>query len=341
MGCVGLSRRCFGDGALTRKAMKAAVLDARRELQTIERRFRDIGWRSAVGSSGTIRAAAATLAANGWGDGGLTSEGLRLLRRAIVERGSVERLQLPGLKPERAPVFAGGVAILSAVFDALRLQRMEVATGALREGVLYDQLGRIRHEDVRERTIRVFQERYHVDRGQAARVERTAVSAFDHVAGAWDLGERERRFLAWAALLHEIGLAVSYDHHHRHGAYLLSNADMPGFSQADQHLLAALVGTHRRKPRPELLDALPSREQRRRACRLVLLLRLAVLFNRGRTPRPAVPARLEADGEGLTVHLPAAWLERHPLSRADLLDEVRPVAALGLTLRLEAPGRED
>jgi exopolyphosphatase/guanosine-5'-triphosphate,3'-diphosphate pyrophosphatase len=335
MGCVEYSRRFFGDGRITEKALSRARLAAGRELLNLERRFQDIGWQEAVGCSGTIRACEAVLVANGWSTSGVTRDGLSQLLEALLTAGRVSKLELPGLKPERASIIAGGAAILMSVFEQFGLEVMNVTQGALREGVLYDLLGRIRHEDVRERTIRVFQDRYHVDRAQAARVERTAVLLLGQVAGDWKLDpERAASFLSWASRLHEVGLGVSYRHHHRHGAYLLAESDMPGLSRDDQRLLASIVGAHRRRITPVALARLVRKEPLKLAKRLVILLRLAVVLNRPRAPQPELLPRLEVHGRTLRLTLPGRWLRSRPLTRSDLLDEVKAVRHLDCKLEL-------
>lgn len=345
MGCINMTRRHFPDGAITKDALREATLAACRELSSVERRLKDIGWSSAVGSSGTIKAAASVLRAQGWADGGITVDGLARLRKAVLAAGHVDALSLPGLKSERAPVFVGGLAILQGVFDSLGLERMQWSSGAMREGVLYDLLGRIRHEDVRERTIQRLQERYSVDQAHAERVERTAQRMLEQVRQGWDLAsERASLFLGWAARLHELGLAVSHSQNHRHGAYLLTHSDLPGFSNDDQRLLALLVGAHRRRLHLEVLESL-SKTRARAALRLMVLLRLAVLFNRSRSPRPRPLVRLEGGEGSLTLGVPGEWLDAHPLTRADLDEERGYLAAVDFGLVVEqdelpAPGQQ-
>ncbi len=255
-----------------------------------------------------------------------------------MSAGDVKKVELEGLKAWRRRVYPGGVAILSALFEALGLEHMTASSGALREGVMYDLLGRIRHEDVRVRTIRLFQERYQVDLRQAARVERNALSFLGQVAETWGIDAQQAgRFLTWATRLHEIGLAVAYAHHHRHGAYLIENADMPGFSRDDQALLAAIVGGHRRKLTPPTFAVLRG-TRRELAIRLTVLLRLAVLTNRERSPRPVPPLRLTATTDGLEVAYPATWFEQNPLTQMDFEAEAAYLAPIGLTLTVRADG---
>jgi exopolyphosphatase/guanosine-5'-triphosphate,3'-diphosphate pyrophosphatase len=335
MGCVGYSRRFFEGGAITPERFDDAVLAARLELRTIERRFRGRAWSSAAGASGTIRAVEEILRANGWAKRGITAPGLDRLRERLLDAEHVDELDIPGLKKERAPVFPGGLAILVAVFEGLEIARMEAASGALREGVLFDLLGRLQHEDARDRTIALFQKRYHVDEEQAERVERTALGFLAQVAAPWQMEEEEAGpFLSWAARLHEIGLAVSYSGHHRHGAYLVANSDMAGFSRDNQNLLATLIRAHRRKIRRGMFRDLP-RRQRHLAKRLAVILRLAVRFHRERSAEPRPEIRLDAGPETLRVLLPEGWLDGHPLTRTDLEAEADRVAAIGLTLSVD------
>ncbi len=334
MGCVAMTRRFFREGAITKRALGEAQLAAAGKLQRIERAFRESGWSEAVGASGTLRAAASILTANGWSEGGITAAGLQELRAVVLSAKHTSRLELEGLKPTRAPVFPGGLAILLALFERLDIREMTVSPGALREGVMYDLLGRIRHEDVRERTIRSFQSRYRVDLAQAARVERTALALLSHMPPSWDLDSTEDgRLLAWAARLHEIGLAVSWSRYHEHGGYLIAHADMAGFSKDDQALLAAVVACHRRKLDAQALEHL-SDAQFEQAAQLLVLLRLAVLLHRGRSPAPLPPFRLTGQGRVVRLHVPARWLEAHPLTVRDLTTERSHLKGLGIDFAL-------
>jgi len=333
MGCVTWSRRFFPDGAVDRARFREAQIAAMLEFQPIARRYRELGWQTCVGSSGTILACSEVLRADGGGGEGITPKGLRRLRKALVAAGHTSKLALPGLDPERAAHFPGGVAILLAALESLGVERMHTAAGALREGLLYDLLGRIGNEDVRVRTIEAFARRYHVDAEHAARVERTALALFAQVAEAWGLRSYERDVLAWAARLHEIGLDVAYGGYHKHGAYLVANADMPGFSREDQQLVAMLVRYHRRKLEPPSLEGLP-RAGTRSALRLCVLLRLAVLLHRARTEEPLPPVRLLPGEASLEVQFPKGWLARHALTRADLAEEVAFARAARFSLEV-------
>ncbi|MGH9322450.1 MAG: exopolyphosphatase [Vicinamibacteria bacterium] len=331
MGCVSYTQHYFGDGVLSEEGMKAAQTAARVELETIEDRFKSLGWERAYGSSGTILAVNAVLRENGWGPG-ITRRGVKKLEKAMTEAGRLSKLSLPGLSEERAAVFPGGVCILRSVVDALGVESMETATGALREGVLYDLIGRIRHEDTRERAIQRLVDQYRIDAVQAARVERAALAALKQLGTAWGIEEPDhRQILAWAARLHEIGLTISYSGYQRHGAYIVANSELPGFSIDDQRLVAALIEAHRRKlPRTALGDQTLVEEET--ALRLALILRLAVLLNRGRSPSPLPAIAFTGSKKGLRLEFPADWLEGHPLTEADLREEAKLVRKVGYEL---------
>ena len=332
MGCVSFSERYFAGGKVSAKAMNKAVLAARLELQEIEAEFCELGWELAVGASGTVRAVGEVVRVMGWAEEGITLAALQQLADELVRGGDVYALKLAGLKEERLPVLAGGVAVLLAIFEGLQLERMQVSDSALREGLLYDLLGRIRHEDVRERTIDALSERYRVDRLQAQRVASCAAELLRQVAEDWQLQDEEDALLLdWAARLHEIGLAIAHSGYQKHGAYLLENSDMPGFSSTEQQRLAVLVRAHRRKLSTALFRGL-SEQQQQWQQRLCILLRLAVLLHRSHSTVMLPSIKLRAKAYELELSFPQNWLEEHPLTRADLAKEVGLLQALDYRL---------
>lgn len=332
MGCVGMSHQFFPQGVIDRECLDRARTAAHLELESVAQRFRDVGWAQAVGASGTVRAIARVAQAQGWTEADITPASLKKLAKALVRAGHVERLSLKGLGAERAPVFPGGVAVLMSVFEALGLEQMQVADGALREGVIYDLLGRIVHEDVRERSVAAMCQRYQVDRAQADRVERTALACLNQVAAGWDLTDPEHaRLLAWAARMHEIGLAIAHNQFHKHGAYLAEHSDMSGFSRDQQRVLAALIRAHRRKFPVTECRALPA-SMVEPAMRLAVLLRLAALLHRSRTPTPLPAFTLQAEAARLVLRFPSGWLAEHALTQADLAQEAAFLAAGGFEL---------
>ncbi|MBW2214571.1 MAG: Ppx/GppA family phosphatase [Deltaproteobacteria bacterium] len=298
MGCVGFTEQFFGDGKISRKRMKHAKI----------------------------------LSESGWAHGTITAEGLDKLEQAMLTAGRLEELELPGLDADRRPVFAGGVAILSAVFERLDIDEMWVSPTALREGLLYDMLGRIQDEDPRDRTIAMLCHRYSIDQAHADRVQATALGLLGQVVDDWELrSDDAEHALSWAAQLHEIGLAVNYTGHHKHGAYLVASSDLPGFSRDEQALVAALVRGHRRKLDDSYFELLPL-ELRTTAMRLSALLRLAVLLNRNRDPEVVALPHVSASGHKLKLTFKDGWLAAHPLVLTDLEREQRLIKPSGLKL---------
>jgi len=323
--------RALSDQPALLSVRRAEITAAHLELQAIEAAFRSLGWGAAYGSSGTVRAIGVAARALGFGENGITGASLQRLRDLVLDAGHVRRLKLPGVNAERAPVFPGGLVILHAAFEALGIERLEVAEGALREGVLYDLLGRMSSRDVRTRTIQALTARYHVDGAQAERVEHTVRRLLEQARTDWKLSDAEADALGWAARLHEIGLAIAHTKYHRHGAYLLEHSDLPGFSLQEQRMLAVLVRAHRRRYPVELLEGLPRPERRdlRRAC---VLLRLAVLLNRGRANVALPDVKLSVQKKSVRLGFPRGWLRRHPLTRADLGLEAEYLRAAGVRL---------
>ncbi|MCB1734784.1 MAG: exopolyphosphatase [Gammaproteobacteria bacterium] len=336
MGCVSTSVKRFSNGEITARDMSRAILDARLELRPIQQAYLNSGWHLAIGSSGSIKSIGSICREAGLSeDGSITLEAMHTIRNHLVEAGHVDKINLPGLSDERRPVFAGGFAVLMGVFEAIGVQRMQVSKEALREGLLYDLLGRIRHEDARERTVNAIAKRFSVDVGQAERVARTAQSHLDRVGTEWGLDPvGDRDILRWAATLHELGLAVSHTQYHKHGGYLLAHADLSGFSRQDQRVLAALVRGHRRKFPLEAFEALPEplQESARRLC---LLLRLAVVLHRERSDRDDVEYALSVEDNKLRLSFPEGWLDERPLTAADLKQEASRVKAAGYRLKFK------
>lgn len=337
MGCVSFSRRFFPKGSVGAKSYGQAVLAARLELEPMQRDYRRATWDRCAGSSGTILAIDELLAGGAVGGSspyrGITLKGIKRLAKILMAAPSMDALELPGLAPDRRGVLPGGLAILQAVFEALRIECMEPAKGALRDGVLYDLLGRIKNEDIRERAVDSLCERYHVDIAQAERVHRTALSLFSQVAEAWELDLTSQLGLSWAARLHEIGLAVAHPGYHKHGAYLVTHGAMRGFSREEQELLATLIGMHRRKPAWSALRSVRGRSPSEVRA-LCILLRLAVRLNRSRADAPLPPIEVRARTDRLKLILPSGWLDQHPLTRADLEDEAGLLRRVDFELRL-------
>jgi len=343
LGAVGLTRQFFSDGAITRERFRRAQIAAQLAFERLPEPFLRADWTRAFGSSGTMIALDEILRANNWppatgrATGGITKDGLTRLREALIGAGHSDRLQIPGLKPQRHGVIAAGVAIARAAFKALPLRALQSTSAALREGVLYDLLGRFLEGDIRESTIHHLMDRFHVDRHQATRVEQTAMRLFASARWLTSNGpepidqDLARRYLAWAARLHELGLAISFHGYHKHGAYILANTPLPGFSRDDSQMVAALVLSHRKKLTRDSFIILPQ-HMRELALRLSVLLRLAVRLCRSRAERANLDVTLEVAGRNLTLSLPLGFLADHPLTQADFAEESERLLAAGFVL---------
>lgn len=334
MGCVSYTLRYFPNGAVTAEVMQRARLAALTELEVVAHEFTPADWAQAVGSSGSARALSQIIGeSNGLEDGVITREGLESLVRRGIRNGGFDPHDYPDVRPDRVQVLAAGLAIMCSVFEAFGIQRMVPAEGAMRQGILYDMLGRFGEKDLRGVTVSQFQRRYQVDVAQATAVEQTALA----ILGDIDAGDEViRQQLRWAADLHELGLSVEHSGYHKHSAYILRNADMPGFSRAEQEAIANLVLGHRGKL-GKVAGIL--RHDVRRA--QIAALRLAALLHRSRHPLEAVPLRLlSCDADRVRVALDDKWLEAHPLTQAALEDEVRQWQMVGCELRLEGASAE-
>jgi len=335
VGCVASTRRFFGNGKLSRKRWKDALIEVTAEFQQFAATYRSLGWDEAIGAAGTIKAIGAICAEMKLTKGAITAEALPQLRDRLLQAQRIEDIDLPGLSAERRPVIAGGILILEAVFNALELQRMAVSKAALREGVLYDMLGRGSKDDPRDASVAALMHRYGIDNTQAARVEATALRLFDQVAKSWALDADDRQMLVRAARLHEIGLAVAHSGYHVHGAYVLAHSDIEGFSQQEQRFVAVLVRTHRRSVPKSAFEMIPDRLLAH-ARRSAALLRLAVLLHRARDGEALPSLQLKVDGDLLTLSLDSEWLQAHTLLRADLEGEIDDMRGLGMQLQLAA-----
>ena len=326
IGCVNTTLRHFPGGRIDADSLHRAQVACAAELEEAQSQFRHYGWDEAYGSSGTVGAVSVVLRNQGWTDGTVTVAGLARLRQALIEMGSVQRVKFDDIKPERADVLVGGLAVLGAVFDTFGLREMQTAKGALRAGLLYDLLGRRGHQDMRDTTVARWQLRFGVDLRQAQQVARSA-DLFHHALQP-EAGEEQRRLLRFACLLHEIGFAVSHSDHHKHAAYLVRNGDLPGFSTSDQEAIAELVLGQRGNLR-KVFDAL--RDPVRAGA--LLAMRLAVILHHARRPVRLPTWSLGAD-QVFKLTIDDAWLERRPLTKHLLEEETQHWERVGIRLNV-------
>jgi exopolyphosphatase/guanosine-5'-triphosphate,3'-diphosphate pyrophosphatase len=333
MGCVSYSMRFFADGKLSEGNLRRAEIAARTEIQGIRREFSSGHWQDAIGSSGSARALGEILRLNDWSDGAITRSGLAELKERLLRTREIRKLDLPGLSVERAAVIAGGYSIMAAAFAELGIEHMTVASGALREGVLYELLGRMRHQDTREATVHQFKRRYHVDAPQARRVQLLALALLEQIARKLEMEQAlARQYLTWAARLHEIGISIAHSGYHKHSAYIIENADMPGFSRMDQQMLGMLLRAQRRSLTK--LTALPTHNDH---LALILVLRLAVLFHRNHMEftMPAPELCWEPNGQ-FRLAVDPEWLAENPLTEAALAAEAAYWKDINITLAIDA-----
>jgi exopolyphosphatase/guanosine-5'-triphosphate,3'-diphosphate pyrophosphatase len=335
MGCVTMTQTFFGTGEITEQRMNSAILRGALEIRAVRENYQPTTWDVAIGSSGTIKAILKVM--NGIGCDGevITDSCLKKLRKRMIKSGSIDALDFEGLSDERRPVFAGGVAVLSSLFNSLGIKELHVSNFALREGLLYELIGEISRTDVRETTIESLQQRFSVDIAQAKQVTNLAMRLFSQIASDWKLDERQdAKLLRWAAATHEIGLSLSHNSFHKHSAYILSNADLPGFTNQQKQQLSTIVRFQRRKISSTAIKELP-KYHRDSTKKLILLLRLAIILHRSRTPDTKIEVDItKIDHDNFSLTVPENWLSQHPLNEAELNSEIAAWEKLNFTLSI-------
>ena len=335
MGCIATTRRFFPDGKLSRKRWQAGQLELAQQFQQFTAAYNALGWQETIGSSGTAKAIAEIVASPELPAGTLTADTLAATCDRLLGFKHIDDIRLDGLSADRRPIIAGGLLVMDTCFRELGLTRMRVCETAMREGVLHDMLGRAQQRDPRDAAIAALALRYGVDAEHAQRVEDTALALFDQIAQSWELEPDDRLMLIWAARLHELGLAISHSQHQKHGAYVIGNSDIDGFSRQEQAVLATLVRCQRRSINQNMLANLPGR-MAQAALRNIVLLRLAILLHRSHDRTPLPPVCLHTHEEQIRLGLPDVWLASHALTRADLATEREELAAIGLDFSVGA-----
>lgn len=333
MGCVSYGKACFPKGKINKANYRNAYDRARVQAFHIRHGYSASHWEECVGSSGTLQAIESIITQNGWGDGGIKRKGLARLEKALLKFKNMEDIELEGLSAQRRNVILPGVAITSALFDVLGIEHMRPSKGALREGVIYDLMGRLRHEDVRERTLNALIQRYAVDTDIADIVERRARTFFTATRMSWHLTTEDWELLRRAARTHEIGMAISHKHFNRHSAYLLRNADLPGFSQEEQEQLAVLALGQRGKITASAFTDIAESDQQRMTY-LLAIMRLAACFKYVEKLEALPEFSILASEKSVTLEFPQDWLEEHPLTAWELEQEQGVLGKLGLTLEI-------
>ena len=323
VGSVAWSMKYFPDGQFSVRAFEMAEIAAKAVLEDALNAYRASNWDVAYGSSGTIGAVSDVLTASGWPPGLVTQDGLDWLLDRLVKAQSADRLKIEGMKDDRRAVIGGGVSVLRAVFSLLGIEQMQAAQGALRHGVLYDLLDREQHlSDLRSTSVQRLLVKFGADAVQAQRVSKVGQQLFAMASAGLPVLEEERlqRKLQWAAELHEIGSQISHSDYHKHGAYILDNADAPGFALPELHRLSLLVLGHRGKLRKLEVDF-----EDHLFVEQLLCLRLAVILCHARRDPDLQGLQLEAgtsQDKTFALTCRPGWAEAFPQSSHLLKEEV-------------------
>jgi len=331
LGCVSFSEKyILHSGGVTRANMKKAYYAACAELEEIRKNYLKTGWEIAYGTSGTMKAVAELLVDE---DGGavITKDSLDTLVKETVAHGSI----VPGNVPKlRRDVLPAGLSILQAIFDQLKLEKIHVADATLKEGLIYDTLGRFSDQDSRAETVEQLKTRYNIDRDHADRVSQAARQFWTQIGGPNLIGVSRTKILSWAGQLHEIGLSISHSSYHHHGYYILRHSDLAGFGRYEQYVLANLVRLHRKKLAEYRVEEGLDNAAKQAFIPLLLCLRLAVLLHRRRENMHELP-KLKMKDNVCTLIFVRGWLESHPLTRASLEQEQEYFKNINLELKIE------
>ena len=337
MGCVSYTKIFFKNDELKSKSFDRAITAAQQELEMIDKAYLRAGWKTCIGTSGTIRNIIQIAQNESVKDseGKVTLTQLTRLMKVCCEAGSVDKLQISQMSEDRKPVFAAGLAILIAIFKSLNIDSMVFSPAALREGVLYEMETQLTRPDVRQRSAESVATRYDVDVEQAQRVHSVTMGIYQSCKDDWNIANKEPKgLLGWSALLHEVGLQINAHGTQRHSAYILHNIDLPGFNQEQQTLMATLVRYYRKKIRPgDIPDftLLPSEQ----VYKLIAILRLGVLLNIKRQDDILPNIEIKVKNNSIRLTFPDGWLENKPIFSADLTNEAQYIQALDLQLRFE------
>ena len=335
MGCISWTKAFFADGKMTRKSFRDAIQNAEQILTSQIQRYLSIGWQEALGSSGTNKAIGNILVEEKRSDGSITKQDLEWLVEELIEIGETKDISWSSVSDTRSEVLAAGVSILLACMRALKIYKLRPVGSALREGVMIEMVGRIFGEDIRDKSIQSLLKRFKVDQKQNARILQTLRYLFDSTSEEWRLNRQDWQVLQWATQLHEVGLNIAFSGYHRHSSYIVRNADLAGFSRPQQTELAFLISGHRGKIKSErLFNEFPYLQERH--IQLLALFRLATRFHRRRNPSAELLIPIQVDEKQIQLLLPLDFLEKNPLTHADLCTEVIELRKLGIELLLDA-----
>ncbi len=303
VGTVRQSLAFFHDGIIDEASFEAAMLSARSQFEDAVDYYRSCGWTEVYGSSGTIRATAEIIAINKIGDGRFTLENLERLKERLIGAGHLNQLKLDGIKAERASSILGGLTILIVLLKDFGIQVLRPIEAGLRMGIMWDIYLKATQKDRREEAIREMLKRYHVDEQRAIRVANYALALYKQMNPEAD---KFLKLLYWSALLHEIGIFISPTNYHKHGAYLIENADMAGFTSREQRQMSRFVlGQKGNLRKLNGVMTVPD------AVKAVLALRLAVMFQHAKVNFKPEKIKIRFRNR-IEITLPKEWLTLYP-----------------------------
>jgi exopolyphosphatase/guanosine-5'-triphosphate,3'-diphosphate pyrophosphatase len=315
------SAACFPGGAIDAAGFEAAVNGARARFEDAADQYRAHGWQAVYGSSGTIRAVNEVIARNRLGDGTMSFDSLLALRDRLIAAGHVDAFDLPGIKRERVIVMAGGLSVLIGAMQEFGVRSMTAVNAGLRLGVLSDLELRAHRSDRRDSAVQDCMRRFGVDEQRALRTAAIARQLFDRLGAADD---SLRRHLLWSCMLHEVGQAVSHTGAHKHAAYIVEHADLPGFTNREQQLMSTIVLAQKGNLR-KVRDALGAPD----VVRAVLAIRLAAVFMHARVDGDLGALGLRMKNR-IEIDTPRGWLKQHPTVAAWFEKEAAAWAEVGI-----------
>ena len=315
MGCVAY-RRFFPKDKITSTYFDQAEQAAEVELLNIVSCFTPDRWSNVVGSAGSFKAISQLCISQGFCQEGIPREGLYKLRDKLLTFQNMDELELDGLKELRKKTIVSGVAIALAIFKCLKIEHMHISRGGLREGILYDLVGRHKAEDIRERSIRALSQRYGLEEKCIKLNKRILKTLLDNC----DFEETkilltsQKQYLFWAARCSQIGLAISHSQYQNHSAYLIENSELDGFTLSERKILAILVKNHRRKIKSNSIDELDFiAEQRESFLTAIFINRLVFIIGQNGKYNDCDRLRIKLNKDEILIHIPDDWARDNSL----------------------------
>jgi exopolyphosphatase/guanosine-5'-triphosphate,3'-diphosphate pyrophosphatase len=258
-GVIRLTERFVRSDPLSRHDYRRLVKYLTREMGSYLGQIAARGFDRLIGTSGTVLSLGAMASMDGNGrpedlrNRRVPAKALRRLRKRLVEADIAQRLRMPGMDPRRADLSVAGAILFDNILRHLNAQEFTLCDLALREGLVLDYIRRNsarirkieRYPDVRRRSVIELGERCGYWSEHAQQVAKLALSIFDQTRSVHGLSDREREWLEYGALLHDIGVHISYQRHHRHSYYLIKNGDLRGFDPEEIEVIALLARYHR------------------------------------------------------------------------------------------------